>query len=212
MTHRLARSWMALAAGGDLPIHKAARLERHLASCNVCRADYAAYRESLDLARSEAQRESTPDWKEAEWRRVMKGVLAQEPASRLAATPRVPGWAWAAAGAVLIALVVGGFLILRKSPQSPVIARLSPSRDVVLPEPVPLPPAVQHRKNMQSVRTGVHPLLAQKPAYPVPNLAGRPAAQSTAQPVMAMTFVSQETGLTIHWVFNDNFDYKEDKK
>jgi len=29
---------------------------------------------------------------------------------------------------------------------------------------------------------------------------------------MAMTFVSQETGLTIHWVFNDSFDYKEEKK
>jgi hypothetical protein len=203
---------MALAAGGDLPRNKGLRLERHLASCKPCREEYAAYRESLDLAKSDAHRERTPDWKEAEWRRVMKAVLAQEPASRPAATPRVRGWAWAAAGAVLIALVAGGFYILKKSPQPPVIARLSPSGDVVLPEQTPPPPAARPQAGAPPARTGAEPLLAQKPAAAAPDPTGRPAAPSTAQPVMAMTFVSQETGLTIHWVFNDSFNYKEDKK
>jgi hypothetical protein len=196
---------MALAAGGDLPRNKGLRLERHLASCKPCREEYAAYRESLDLAKSDAHRERTPDWKEAEWRRVMKAVLAQETEDRRAATPLGRSWAWAAAGVVLVALVAGGFLILRKSPQPPVIARLSPSGDVVLPEQTPPPPAARPQ-------AGAPSLQAEKTAATASDLTARPAAPSTAQPVMAMTFVSQETGLTIHWVFNDSFDYKEDKK
>jgi len=204
---------MALAAGGDLPPNRGRRLERHLASCRECREEYAAFRESLDLARSEVRRERTLDWKEAEWRRVMKAVLAQEPEGRRAVTPRVPGLAWAAAVAVFIALVAGGFFIFRKTPEATLIARPSHSGDIVLPEPAPLPPAVQPRAEAPKAQTGAQPLLAQKTAAPAaPAPTGHPAAPSTAQPVTAMTFVSQETGLTIHWVFNDNFDYKEDKK
>ena len=212
MTHRRARSWMALAAGGDLPASKAHRLERHLGSCEACREGYATYRESLELAKSEARQERTPGWKEAEWRGVMKAVLSQAPDRKLAATPRVPGLAWAAAGAILVALVAGGFYILRKTPQPQVIARQNFSGDIVLPEPVPAPPAIRRKAESPKPWTGAQPFLAQKPASPAPNLTGRPAKPTTAQPVMAMTFVSQETGLTIHWVFNDSFDFKEDKK
>ena len=212
MTHRGARSWMALAAGGDLPESKAQRLEQHLVSCKACREEYAAYRESLDLAKSEVRRERTPAWREAEWRNVMKAVLSQEPDNRPAGPSRVPGWTWAAAGAILIALVAGGFLVLRKTSQLPVIAGLIPSRDVVLPEPVPLPPSIRPQAKTPQAWTGARPFLAHKSTSPAPHLTGRPAAPTTAQPVMAMTFVSQETGLTIHWVFNDSFNYKEDKK
>jgi len=208
MTHRRARSWMALAAGGDLAPSKAQRLERHLASCRICREEYKAYRESLDLARSEARRGRTPDWKEAEWRRVMKAARTQEPSSRPSERPRALGWAWAAAATVLIALVAGGYYVLRKTPRPPVIARLSPSGDVVLPEQTPPPPEIRLQAGTPRAGTGAEHLLAQKPAPPAHDSAGSFAAQ----PVMAMTFVSQETGLTIHWVFNDNFDYKEDKK
>jgi hypothetical protein len=212
MTHRRARSWMALAAGGDLPPNKGLRLERHLASCKVCRAEYADFRESLDLAKSEAQREKTPDWAESEWRRVMKAVISQEPGGRPARVPQVLGWTWAAAGAVLIALVAGGFLILKKTPRPPIIAGYHSSGDVVLPEPVPVTRAVRPYPAAPKTRTGAPPLLARKPASPAPDVTGAPAAPFPVQPVMAMTFVSQETRLTIHWVFNDSFDYKEDKK
>ena len=82
MTHRRARSWMALAAGGDLCPGRKQRLEEHLAACADCRKEFRTYEEALGLTASLAAKDQMPDWTEAEWRRVIGLTVSQAPAKQ----------------------------------------------------------------------------------------------------------------------------------
>jgi len=207
MTCRAWRSLAALAAGGDLDGRKQRRWEKHLAACPDCREEFRQLQESLARVRSLARREQTPDWPEAAWRRAVNRAVEQTRRPAAPASLRLPGWAWAGAAGLLIALIGAGVSFLKPG-RAP---RPAPERslwaDIILPEIAPPAPA----------EPGTAPALRPRPssAFSRRPAAGRPALPPPRPPastVMAMTFVSQETGLTVHWTFNDAFIYQEDHK
>jgi len=202
MTCRACRSLAALAAGGDLDGRKQQRWEKHLAACPDCRREFRQVQESLARVRSLARREQTPDWPEAAWRRAVNRAVEQARRPAAPASLRLPGWAWAGAAGLLVALIAAGVFVLKPG-RAP---RPAPERnlwaDIILPETAPPAPA----------EPGTAPALRPRPAA---SSSRRPAAGQPALPpprhpaptVTAMTFVSQETGLTVHWIFNDAFIY-----
>lgn len=220
MTCRLARSWVALAAGGDLSSRRARRLKTHLAKCAACREESRLVLKSLEVARSMAHKERTPDWSEAEWRGIMAKAVGQEIRPRGFRASRTPGWAWAAGAALLVVLVVGAFVLMRREHGTSLVAEQGPRADIVLQEKAPSPPkpATVEPSPLEKPKPAARRselLLTQKPVQAGAAEHARPlspAPQTQAQSVMAMTFVSQETGLKIYWVFNDAFNYKENKK
>ena len=220
MTHRRARSWMALAAGGDLCPSRKRRFEEHLAVCADCRKEFRTYEEALGLATSLAAKDQMPDWTEIEWRRVIGLAVNQEPEMRRTGRRPLPGWAWAGAAALLIVAILGAVTLLRRSPGPRLSADQIQKQDVVLPEknlspearpkgPVAVPdkPA-PHQEDRFLARSTANPQA--RPTLP-PTTSAQ-VAPAPIQTVMAMTFVSQETGLTVHWTFNDSFNYQEEKK
>jgi len=220
MTHRRARSWMALAAGGDLGPGRKRRLEEHLAACADCREEFKTYEEALGLAASLAAKEKTPDWTEAEWRQVIGRAMGQKPEKRRASRTPLPEWAWAGAAALLVIGILGAVTLLKRSPGQRLSADQTRGHDVILPEKNPSseaspegPAAVTNAPDPRRADR----LLARSTVLPPAQQAGPSAPAAAAAPaptqtVMAMTFVSQETGLTVHWTFNDNFNYQEEKK
>jgi anti-sigma factor RsiW len=217
MTHRRMRTWMALAAGGDLEPRRARRLEAHLADCPDCREENRQLLRSLELTRSLADKERTPDWSQGEWRKVISRAVAQEIRPRRIRFTKLPGWAWAAGAALSVVLAVGAVMLSRRRHVPNIGAEWA---NIVLPEktqsvqtPAAIEPSARGGPKAAVARPGTP--LAQKPLH-----AGTPEHARTAseaqpmqtQSVMAMTFVSRETGLKVHWVFNDAFDYKEKTK
>jgi len=203
MTCRASRSRMALAAGGDLTGRAKRRWEKHLVRCAACRAEFTLYQRSIELARDLARQDKAADWSEAEWRRTINRAVAQGAPPRRRTAVRLPGWAWAGASALLAVLILGGTFFLKRERGPRAIAELPPGIDVVLPETPPAAVSV--------------PGISPSASHPRPRAVRRsgpsvPAPRSQVQSVMAMTFVSQETGLKIYWVFNDSFAYEEDKK
>ncbi len=220
MTHRRARSWMALAAGGDLAPGRKRRLEEHLAACADCREEFRTYKEALGLAASLAAKDVTPDWTEAEWRLVIGRVVGQKQETLWASHRPLPGWAWVGAAALLVVAILGAVTLLKRSPGSRLSAGQTQKQDVVLPEKglspearpegpdvAPNAPAPPREDRFLARSTGLPPA-----EQTVPSIPAVQAAPTPSQTVMAMTFVSQETGLAVHWTFNDNFNYQEDKK
>jgi len=220
MSHRRARSWMALAAGGDLGPGRKRRLEEHLAACADCREEFRTYEEALGLAASLAAKDKTPDWTEAEWRLVIGRAAGQEPEKQRASRRPLPGWAWAGAAALLIVAILGAVTLLKRSSGPRLSADQIQKQDVVLPErglsPEAKPegpaavrnePAPRRADRLLARSTGLPPAQQAGPSEPT-----AAAAPPPTQTVMALTFISQETGLTVHWTFNDNFIYQEDKK
>jgi hypothetical protein len=243
MNCRKACSGIALDAGGDLSGRRRARLEKHLAGCPACREEKRRIEKSLALARELARDERTPDFTDAEWRKLMGRTTSQEIARRKASAARLPGWAWAAGSALLLILIVGGTVVLRKGPGGQVAfvpAERASQKSLAQPEktqaspgapaprvaaPAPAAPLLEARKaesetvpaapKVQEAAKAKEAVTARRALAPAGAAQPVPAPASAApqpQTVMAMTFVSQETGLQIHWVFNDAFNYKEKGK
>lgn len=225
MNCRIICSWIALDAGGDLSSRRKARLEKHLAACPDCRAEKRRIEKSLALARKLAHEERTPDWADSEWRKLMGRATGQEIEGSKTAGARFPGWAWAAGSALLLILIVGGTIVLRRGPSGKAVfmpAEQAVQESAAKPDKAPVSPAVPSPAPLLEAKKAEGGSLpaaprAQESARAKEAATARPApAQTAAQPqsqtVMAMTFVSQDTGLQIHWVFNDAFNYKEKGK
>ncbi len=218
MTRHNSRRLMALAAGGDLTGRRRRRWEKHLADCAECRPEFYLYKKSIELAKSMARQEKTAEWSETEWRQVLDRAIAQDRKPERPAALRLPGWAWAGASGLAIVLIAGGTMLLRRKPAPHPVPDHAQQADVVLPEkssviPIPSEPAPGSRTTVVAARPG--PNGAHGTARLGEIESGQTAAPAPPPPapaVRAMTFVSQETGLTVHWIFNDSFNYEEEKK
>ncbi len=218
MTCRKIRELMVLAAGEDLSARRAAKLEKHMAGCGECAREYRALKRSLEAARSLAREERTPEWSDGEWRKIMARATGQEIETKGPRLLGFPGWAWSAASAVLVIVIIGGVLLLRRAPTKAPLMNQIARKDLILQEPKETKVEEQESKSKQELGVlapGHAPLVAQEAT--TTRMAQKaqvlsPAPKPQSQTVMAMTFVSQETGLKIYWVFNDAFDYKEKEK
>jgi len=76
MTCRSFEKSLPLLAGGDLRGPKAEKARSHLASCPACRREAADFEATLTAARALAQADASPVWTEAEWRGVLRSVIA----------------------------------------------------------------------------------------------------------------------------------------
>ncbi len=214
MNCRKARRLLPLAAGDDLPPRKAARLGSHLNICSGCRSELQAYQSALKGLKVLAHREPQPDWTEFEWRSVLqiatgRGLKKTRPAAGLF-SKRL---AWTMSSALVLVLAVGSILILRnkmergiRQPPSPEAGAGSKERTSTA-EPGPVPLASQEFPSPPArpkVEGRLPPETAELPAGHTLR-----ARSSTKQDVVNMVFVSPESGLTIHWVFNSEFEWKE---
>jgi hypothetical protein len=214
MNCRKARRLLPLAAGGDLPPRKAGRLGSHLNICSGCRSELQSYRFALKSIKVLANREPQPDWTEGEWRSILqiatgRGLKKTRPAVGLFSRRL----AWTMSSALVLILAVGSILILRnrmergiRQPPSPATGAGSKERtSPAEPGPVPLAsrefPSPSARPKVEG---RLPPETAELPAGHTLR-----ARSSTKQDVVNMVFVSPESGLTIHWVFNSEFEWKE---
>ncbi|MGB9004148.1 MAG: zf-HC2 domain-containing protein [Candidatus Aminicenantales bacterium] len=192
--HR-AKSLLPLAAGGDLPGRKTGRLEPHLKKCAGCREELHAYQAALSEMRSLASMETQPDWPESEWRRIMQLAIAQGPEK----TQQVfehsnRRLAWTLGSALILMLAVGSVLIFRDRRDREI---LQPSAPLSSPE---------------LKESSARPKAESQPPLRAEKISAGQAIKIQApkkQDVVNMVFVSPESGLTIHWVFNSEFDWKE---
>lgn len=256
MTCRKVGAWIGLAAGGDLDERRRQKLERHMERCVECRKEYERTARTIEAVKTLAREERTPEWSESEWRGLMARATSQAFEKRGARFLGFPGWAWSAASALLVILVVGGVILLRHAPERGPISVQAARRDFVLPEirrpaaagkpaapplaskqgpsPTEIASAARGKAAAPTLapsapapslaQTAPAPLLAQatpatgkaQPSPAMRKVGAPPALSASAKPqpqtVMAMTFVSQDTGLKIYWVFNDAFHYEENKK
>ncbi len=150
-----ARKLIPLAAGKDLPAKKAAAVGEHLKGCPDCRREASELEGALQAAKTLAGKERIEDWSEAEWRKLLGNVTApkmerKRPWAELSFKP-------ALAGAVgLVLLVIGSFLLLKKSGAPPVTqAALTPSvLEQVAPKELTSRPDVSS-KTIVSKETGL---------------------------------------------------------
>lgn len=218
MNCRKAERLLPLAAGGDLPPGKAGQLESHLKNCAGCRGEFQAYRAALEEMKSLARAEPRADWPEAEWRAALELAAGQRRGRTGPAARRFPGrLAWTMGSAAVVMLAVGSVLFLRNRAAREISEVPATSAEVASQEPI--------------ASSGIRPVFpsrpAQKSAAARPQLmprrppeagesafgSGRPAGVETAprraQDVLNMVIVSPESGLTVHWVFNNEFELKE---
>jgi anti-sigma factor RsiW len=204
------RKFLPLYAGADLSAGKSRRLEKHLEGCADCRRALEELRTALDGIRAVAGREAL-DWPEAEWRSLMARVKSEKPEPRQARPPAgFPRKAWAYGFVIVLVLGIAA-LILRSifsPPAAPLLSEViastpaQPSRSlridraasVIYPQDIPF----RIRREQGALDRAV--------------LAAGHALEKTAQDLMSMTLVSQETGLKVHWTLNRNFEWEEKKR
>jgi len=198
MNCRRARSLLPLAAGSDLPTRLGSRLAAHLERCPACRKELETLRRALEELKTLAREEGRLEWPESEWRAVMQRLgPAKERKRRLSAFVfRRPAWLWQVS-LVLVAAAAALWLLLSERPD-PEHSSFPPSGQnaaVVGPEeatfPAPVPRAAE---------------AAEEHAFPVSRHPSRPSARPS---ISNLVFVSGESGLTVHWVFNSEFEWKE---
>ena len=105
----------ALLAGNELSAKKTAQVRTHLEKCADCRRAADETERALKAAKAMARAEEAGDWTAAEWRTLLKNIMAEKPAGKTvwAGGPLKP----VLAGALALFLVVaGGFLFLGRSP------------------------------------------------------------------------------------------------
>ena len=135
MNCKKAAKLIPLAAGNDLSDKKAAALRTHLERCPDCRKEAVELERALRAAKALAGGENAGDWSADEWRNLMRDVRAGgiQKKRNLADIRLRP----ALAGGLGLALflVLGSFLILKKSPTPPTQASFkSPSLEQVQPK------------------------------------------------------------------------------
>ncbi len=158
MNCRKAQKWLPLYSGGDLPLHKARKMETHIRNCRSCRQELRACRQSIEAARKLMRRVSVLGSQPA-WDRALSRALTPTSADRVRLSLR-PAWNYAAM-ALLAALLT--FLVVK-----------------------PLPDLESYSRNRE--------------------------ASASAQDVISITLVSQETGLKVQWFLNRKFSLKEDSE
>lgn len=214
MNCRRARHLLPLAAGGDLPGRKSGWLASHLKKCAGCREELRAYQAALSEMRSLASVEIQPDWPESEWRSVLKLATSQGlEKTRPVAGPFPRRLAWTMSSAIVLILAVGSLLILRNRAereiqQPPSAAAVAKSKERTFSPktgPAPLSSPELITPSPRPKAEGRRPLETEK----MPAGQALQARSPKKQDVVNMVFVSPESGLTIHWVFNSEFEWKE---
>jgi len=206
-----ARKWILLHVKADLPARKSRRLEAHLRKCADCRKEIEEARAALAGVQSIAG-QWILDWPEAEWKGLMARVKSEQPEPRRR-SPLLPVFSrksWAYGSALL--LVLGAvFLTLKFLPSPPPASILTEIR---------MPTAGRPPRALSTDEAASARLPQDLPFKVYEDLKGsnqamiaaRPDPEKSTQNMMSMIMVSQETGLKVHWTFNRNFDWKEEKK
>ena len=207
-----ARRNIPLFAGDGLPERKALSLKRHLQECTGCQKELQEYEIALASLKS-VFREEERDWEESEWQSLMQKVREEAPNPVLSSFRFKPGMAWA--WAFIFLLVVGCVAILFRD-----ILR-KPSAAQAASESISLTQGGLARTFDPAQRAASGPV--KDIPYPVKKrrverledntiLASARSRQESIQDQLSVSLVSQETGLRVHWTFNKNFEWKEEKR
>ena len=219
---RIRRS-IPLLAGNDLPEQKARRLRAHLERCEMCRNEFRRYSAALNKVKELADRETPPEWTNAEWRALMARTTSARVEKRPFVSPVFgpkPMTALARGLTVAVPAVVIGLVLwntVLKPKPSPVIPAPAYVRKPELTPPAVAPGQQDIRKEKEpAVRTQEKSIIVARPpkaerSAPRPN---EPAAapKEGSQDVVSVTLVSQDTGLKVVWFLDKNFEWKGEGK
>jgi len=210
MKCRRAKTLLPLAAGGDLSIRRDKHLQAHLHRCPDCRRELERYRKSLEEMKSLARTEALYDCSESEWRQMVRRAASLGLSRMRPSLPESRRLARTLGPALTLLLLVAGAILLFRGrnekdiPPFPAGTRVGRVEVKELaPQPSPEPGLRQPAPSPQSAPV--------RPA-PVEGTPVQPAFQAQApqeQNITNLVFVSSESGLTIHWVFNSEFEWKE---
>ena len=223
MNCRRIRRSVPLLAGNDLPERKVRRLRAHLERCETCRKDFHRYSAALRKVKELADRETTSEWTDTEWRALMARTtsarIEKRPFVSSVFGPRLMTALARGLGVAVPAVVIGLVLwnTVLKPKSSPVVPAPAYVRK---PEPAPpiLPPTLQNKndKKEPAVRSQERSIIvaqAQERGRPVTRPKEPAAAQKEAfQDVVSVTLISQDTGLKVVWFLNRNFEWKGEGK
>lgn len=223
MNCRRIRRSIPLLAGSDLSERKARRLRAHLERCEVCRNEFRRYSAALRKVIELVDRETAPEWTEAEWRALMARTISARVEKRPffslvfgnSPLPALVQGLAVAVPAVVIGLVLWNTVLKPKS--SPVGPAPAYVRKPESAPPITAPTQQnQNEEKEPEVRSPERPLLfARVPkterSAPRPN---EPAAaqKEGSQNVVSVTLVSQDTGLKVAWFLDKNFEWKGEGK
>jgi hypothetical protein len=203
-----AKKNIPLLAGNDLPERKAQHLREHLEECEACQKELKEYEVAFASLKSFA-RDEERDWREAEWKSLMKKVMAKKPSPTPLPLRFRLKMAWAYAFLFLLVLGLGAlfFRNIFKNPapfvvsENILVTQAEPHR-TFKPEEAAAPgrlkdvPFLIKAKRLE--RSGTEPALQ-----------AALTEGKTSQDLLAMALVSKETGLKVYWYFNKNFEWKE---
>ena len=111
---------LPLYAGGDLPAKKAAKVRAHADACPSCRREIDGLRAALDATKALARADELGEWRETDWRALMRSVASAKTAAKRPFAPFAlrP----VAVGALALLLVAAGALFLLRKPAGRTVA------------------------------------------------------------------------------------------
>lgn len=212
MRCRLVKKNLPLLVGGELSDGASRRLRGHLRSCGECRQELLEYKSALDAVRGLAREEETRDWNAAEWASLMNRVTMAKPTLDFLSWKR-PVKLTAVCSIALIIFAAAAFLFFRGHlvrqeaavffSEKIVFTRMENARELKADqwpvEKMDIPePFLTLARRQEKLRDVDSQQVESSPDQDV-------------QDSLAVTLVSQETGLRIYWYFNKKFDWKEDE-
>jgi hypothetical protein len=210
MTCRRARPLLPLAAGGDLSSARDKRLQAHLRACRDCRQELELYQKSLEEMKSLARTEVPADWPESEWRAIVRRATSPGLGRRRPLFPESRRLAWTMGAALALLLLAAVVILLDRGRSEKAIPPFSPGAPAGRVEAKKQTP--QPRPQSRPGQPAAGPKSVRQRPLPVAGRPVQPAVQAQASPKQSITnmvFVSSESGLTIHWVLNSEFEWKE---
>lgn len=202
MNCKRVKKGIPLLAGKDLPRKKLESLIDHLEKCPLCQQELEEYKLALERIKILAQEEEKKDWAEAEWKALMERAIAQKgerifiPAGWL----QKRKYALAFIPIMFIASIGIVYIFWNRLSLKPREIPFKPEKTIA--QKVELPPLSPEK--IIEVRTKI--------ASPTAFSTAESAEKAETPETLTLVLVSPETGLKITWIFNKNFEWKEEEK
>ncbi len=210
MNCKKAKKKIPLLLGKELSGKKEERLKSHIGRCSSCQKEFRELELAMAKLKTLVQEEKAMDWDQAEWQTLIRQIISQKIERKAFPLRFLPKLAAAYGFAFIILSVLFVFLFRTIIIKQKSIAPWPEEILVQNREPLLTIPGEEKEESteLQVMAKAQKPLIS--PTHKV-QAASQPK-KAESQESLSVTFVSQETGLRVVWVFNKNFEWKENEK